>query len=380
MGGGFTLGDSNMYLGDRLSVHGNVVLVTLNYRLSIFGFLSTGDSVSPGNYGLWDQQLAIKWVHDNIAAFGGDVGKVTIFGQSAGAGSVVYQGLHTGNKGLFQRIIAESGSVTPWWASTDKNLQYAKTVGSNANCKMDTSMTLLSCLRNVSADKLISLIAYSSGEDQLPAYPFLPTVDNDFIKFDPKRVFDLDNQLSRDAVKFFAEFDFLIGVNAGEGVSGLYEMFGVNDMMSFMPNRTDFKNRLIPMLVQVGYGEHVPSVLSKMIATENTNWTDPDNSLNVRAEYMRMHGDFSFNAGMYKTLDTHSTVTPTQKTYMYYFDIEPETRLWHGVPWYHKAMHGEELVFVFGYDISYKNQTLSPKEWEMNLSTDIMPLWANKNR
>lgn len=66
----------------------DVVLVTPNYRLGVLGFLSTGDAVSPGNYGLKDMVLALKWVQKNIANFGGDPSQVTIFGQSAGAVSV----------------------------------------------------------------------------------------------------------------------------------------------------------------------------------------------------------------------------------------------------------------------------------------------------
>ena len=70
--------------------------------MSLWGFLSTEDEYAPGNYGLFDQYLAIKWVHDNINAFGGDPSRVTIFGQRAGGASVLYQNIYEGNKGLFQ--------------------------------------------------------------------------------------------------------------------------------------------------------------------------------------------------------------------------------------------------------------------------------------
>ena len=93
-GGGFLWGYAAGFEGRYLSLSGDVILVTINYRLNIYGFLSTGDGVTPGNYGLWDQQLAIKWVHDNIGSFGGDPNRVTVFGQSAGGASVTFQAIY----------------------------------------------------------------------------------------------------------------------------------------------------------------------------------------------------------------------------------------------------------------------------------------------
>ena len=88
-GGAFVGGNSSYakagagYLLDK-----DIVLVTMNYRLGIFGFFSTGDSAAPGNFGLKDQVLALKWIQENIKIFGGDPNKVTIFGESAGGVSV----------------------------------------------------------------------------------------------------------------------------------------------------------------------------------------------------------------------------------------------------------------------------------------------------
>jgi len=103
--------------GESLARHG-VVVVTANYRLTIFGFFShpelTRESPhhSSGNYGLLDQIAALQWVHDNIARFGGDPGNVTVFGQSAGAVDANVLMTSPLAKGLFHRVIAESGTVT----------------------------------------------------------------------------------------------------------------------------------------------------------------------------------------------------------------------------------------------------------------------------
>jgi para-nitrobenzyl esterase len=103
--------------GESLARHG-VILVTANYRLTVFGFFAhpqrTRESPhhASGNYGLMDQIAALQWVHDNIAKFGGDPGNVTVFGQSAGAVDANVLMTSPLTKGLFQRVIAESGTVT----------------------------------------------------------------------------------------------------------------------------------------------------------------------------------------------------------------------------------------------------------------------------
>jgi hypothetical protein len=77
-----------------------VVVVSINYRLGFFGFLSTGDEHARGNFGLWDQTLALRWVKENISAFGGDPNNVTIFGQSAGGASVDFLTLSPHSRGI----------------------------------------------------------------------------------------------------------------------------------------------------------------------------------------------------------------------------------------------------------------------------------------
>ena len=117
-GGGFTSGSgsSPMYKGSRLASRGDVVVVTINYRLGSLGFLNlneiTGGSIpATGNEGLLDQVAALKWVHSNITSFGGDPGNVTIFGESAGGMSVGCQLALPSAKGLFHKAIAQSGAA-----------------------------------------------------------------------------------------------------------------------------------------------------------------------------------------------------------------------------------------------------------------------------
>ncbi|XP_053385646.1 bile salt-activated lipase-like [Mercenaria mercenaria] len=144
-GGAFFVGYADLYEGDVISALGDVIVVTLNYRLGVLGFFSTHDPKAKGNYGLWDQHIAIRWVYENIAAFGGDVTNITIFGESAGSRSVIYQMLYPGNKGLFKRAIAESGTVAAWAVSHghsnyESSIEFAKSVGCNNLANMSACL------------------------------------------------------------------------------------------------------------------------------------------------------------------------------------------------------------------------------------------------
>jgi para-nitrobenzyl esterase len=113
-GGAFTIGGGGNYDPSRLAVEQDRVLVTMNYRLGALGWLAhpafaaEGEGVG-GNWGLMDQQAALRWVHDNIAAFGGDPADVTVFAESSGAWSACYLMASPGSEGLYQRMILQSG-------------------------------------------------------------------------------------------------------------------------------------------------------------------------------------------------------------------------------------------------------------------------------
>lgn len=134
-GGGFVNGSGDIYNARWLAAKGHIVVVTLNYRLGALGFLahpSLGAPADLGNYGLADQQAALRWVRDNIAAFGGDPAKVTIAGESAGGMSVCDHLAAPASAGLFRAAIIQSA---PCQAQADLataqriSLDYAASVG-----------------------------------------------------------------------------------------------------------------------------------------------------------------------------------------------------------------------------------------------------------
>lgn len=112
-GGDFILGSSSWdyYDGSMLSAYGEVVVVSMNYRLGRLGFLNAGTEEAPGNQGLYDQKLALQWVKDNALYFGGNASAVTLFGQDAGAASIAMHMMSPLSSGLFNRAILQSGGA-----------------------------------------------------------------------------------------------------------------------------------------------------------------------------------------------------------------------------------------------------------------------------
>lgn len=154
-GGGFLNGSSDIYNARRLTSLGGIVVVTINYRLGALGFLAhpalAGADGAVGNYGLADQQAALRWVRDNVAAFGGDPGKVTIAGESAGAMSVCDHLVAPESYGLFRAAIMQSG---PCQAQADLRTAERISASYAAQAGCTTPATVGQCLRDLPADRL----------------------------------------------------------------------------------------------------------------------------------------------------------------------------------------------------------------------------------
>ncbi|XP_072044550.1 cholinesterase-like [Amphiura filiformis] len=162
-GGGYNIGAGSFSEGmdlHPLAALGDVIVVSINYRLNVFGFLATGDDVVPGNMGMLDQVEAMKWVQKNIAAFGGNPDRVTIFGESAGGGSVSLHTLSPLSAGLFSRAIMQSGvAIAPWARNIDtaNHAKRAFTLGKLVGCNEETTEQLVDqCLRNAPVDDIIN--------------------------------------------------------------------------------------------------------------------------------------------------------------------------------------------------------------------------------
>jgi para-nitrobenzyl esterase len=166
-GGGYFEGSASGYDPTPLVTGGNVIVVTVNYRVGPFGFLALpgldAESSTTGNYGILDQQASLRWVRRNTAAFGGDPGNVTIFGESAGGNSVCMQMISPAAAGLFQKAISESGGCihTPIGPAT-KAEAYAEgqSFAASAGCTVPASE--VACLRGKSSQELVNAMGLLS--------------------------------------------------------------------------------------------------------------------------------------------------------------------------------------------------------------------------
>ncbi|MFG3282269.1 carboxylesterase/lipase family protein [Streptomyces sp. NPDC048111] len=171
-GGGFTSGAGSSYDAHRLAVQGDVVVVTVNYRLGALGFLGRADLPGSGTFGLADQQAALRYVRANIGAFGGDPRQVTLAGESAGGYAVCAQLASPSAAGLFQRAIVESGPCTGGAARPFAPYAVDRATARAAGTKLTgavgcaTAADVLGCLRRVPVARLLA----AQGADQQPEY------------------------------------------------------------------------------------------------------------------------------------------------------------------------------------------------------------------
>ncbi len=168
-GGAFTGGSGKIYDSRWLVSRADIIVVTINYRLGTLGFLAHPALGAPGdvgNYGLQDQQAALRWVRDNIGNFGGDPSKVTVAGESAGGMSVCDHLVAPGSKGLFRAAIIQSapcGAQAELAKAEQTSIDYAARVG------CPDPKTAADCLRGLPVDKLREPVEfYNIGEDALP--------------------------------------------------------------------------------------------------------------------------------------------------------------------------------------------------------------------
>lgn len=194
-GNGFISGAGSLYGAQQLASSGNVIVVSFNYRLGIFGFLAHpalnhGQARNlSGNFGLEDQQAALQWVKRNAAAFGGDPGNVTIFGESAGGTSVCAQLAAPGSAGLFQKAIVQSAQCTgrkwspgpPTWFPLPRSEREKNGVEIAATIGCSDPGTAAKCLRDKRVEDLAKLSDVGVGSG--------PAFGGGFLPLSPERAF-----------------------------------------------------------------------------------------------------------------------------------------------------------------------------------------------
>lgn len=181
-GGGYIIGGTAAPFENAapLAGIGDVIIVSLNYRLGIFGFADMKE-FAPANLGLHDQRMALQWIQDHVADFGGDPDKVTVMGVSAGSMSIAAQIITPiDDKNLFRSVVMDAGVVTSngFHESSESSYTRLTKIARHLGCPVDSS-AMVDCLRETSVEKLLPLAVNTTGSTEITS--FVATTDGVFI-------------------------------------------------------------------------------------------------------------------------------------------------------------------------------------------------------
>jgi para-nitrobenzyl esterase len=323
--GGSFLGEGGIepsFDGERLSRHG-VVVVTVSYRLGLLGFIAhpelTKESQhhASGNYGLMDQIAALKWVHENIARFGGDPGNVTIFGQSAGAHDIGILMASPLTRGLFHKAIGESGSVVIR-AGLTRSRADLESAGVRLAARLGApGKRQIKYMRGLSAAEIFKA---APGYNDRGADRPEPDIDRYVITKEPAAMFRAGEE---------AAVPLLIGNNARERTA-----------LGLTKEIQDFYGPLAPKALK----------LYASAATDYAPWGE------AKSQFAT---DMQFRCSASTIAQWHSSKAPT---YEYEFTRAPEPR---------GAVHSWELQYVFG------NLKQATEDADRKLSDEVQIYWTN---
>jgi len=253
-GGAFIMGGgASFFFGPNYLLEQNVVLVTFNYRLGPLGFLGTSDKAAGGNQGLLDQIMVLNWVKENIAKFGGDPDKVTMFGEDSGAASVTLMAMSEKAKGLFHGAIALSGNALCDQYLQNEPQEASRELATRLECTTDTGKDIINCLRRKSQQEIITAAQQMFMFWSFPRW-FAPSVDGNVLMDTP------ENLLVNGK---FARVPFIVGQTKDEGAffyrltlnafnNGQYDdNFVDNKLPRILPVLSDFNTKLYPLTRQV---------------------------------------------------------------------------------------------------------------------------------
>ncbi|XP_021375674.1 acetylcholinesterase-like [Mizuhopecten yessoensis] len=375
-GGAYISGSGQIYDGSYLAIFGDAIVVTMNYRLGFMGFMSTQDGSSPGNYGLWDQRMALVWVKINIRMFGGDPQRFTIFGESAGGFSVALQCLYAPNKGVFNQAMAHSGVANSVFATSPFAKQAARVIGAAIGCTAKTSAGLVDCLRTKPAEVIQNAIHTSTTNDNKTHYILLlaPVVDGDFLIDTPSNL--LGNKSSL-AYKFFRSLNVVVGNVQSEGslildenLKALQSFYNYNLTLG-IPSRI-LCDLIIPGIVGDWLGNHsdVISAVCSMYSINGGNTTTMAEQGNKAVE---MYGDFFFFVPAIYTLNVHAQGNTQSKTFQFLLTRNAGWGAGEPYPsWLEGPGHFSEIPYLFGAQIRPGVQ-----QQDLKLSLDMLTYWTN---
>ena len=365
-------GGGILYDGYQFASRHGVVLVSINYRLGALGFLYSGDDASKeytGNFGLHDQRLAMRWAQANVARFGGDPNKVTIFGESAGGMSVACHLLMRESHGLFSQAIIESEPFGLPFRTSKTYPSFSATLARKAKCAGALQKKGWEpCMRALNVSLVLEAQAAAEKDLFAEVGHFLDT----FIPFSPVvgptvglTVQPLQGFVTNRSV---ADVPLMVGVNRHESLLFIYEAF--SSKLSKVEE------------------DAVLGVIFGVSTTVTINKRYPRTAAQKAAHDYRNHSVNITNDCLFRCATRHAALSLTKQrsqgvraspTFLYHFDhvISFGSAFWlPSTPVCVDAVcHGEELPFVFDPNTSSVNRSFTADEAALALS--MQTYWSN---
>uniref|UniRef100_A0A1A9W1F4 Carboxylesterase type B domain-containing protein n=1 Tax=Glossina brevipalpis TaxID=37001 RepID=A0A1A9W1F4_9MUSC len=339
-GESFDWNSGNAYDGSVLASYGEVIVVTVNYRLGILGFMRPSiNENTVANFGLLDQIAALHWIKENIGYFGGDKDSVTLMGHTTGAACVNYLMISPVASGLFHRAILMSGSAMSDWAASNYSLQLTMQIAHGLNCPLnDDNEEMLTCLRQKRHQDILKIpTSLSQFSTSLG-----PIVDGHVIPDQPYKVMG-------QYTEHFSRYDLLFGITESES----YHSLGVATLDEGL--RENERDNLLRFYTQSRFDVRPDLALAATLKKYSDMYTNP-----IKASKLE-HRDVVLDI-----LSDARVVGPLMQTGLFHAELP-------------HSIAGEELPFIFGaplaavgpfHGIHYTSQ-------EKLLAEAVMSYWSN---
>ncbi|CAD6187241.1 unnamed protein product [Caenorhabditis auriculariae] len=344
-GGNFQSGSANEWPGHGLASRGMVV-VTVNYRLGAFGFMSLGDSET-GNYGLQDQRVALEFVRDHIASFGGDPQAVTVIGHDAGAASIGFHMQSPYSRNLFRSAAAMSGAEVSYHSYIGKPaLAFNNTIklGRYLGCSQSVPTHVWDCILTRSTNDIVR--ATTTIPIEYNRYLFMPTVDGKYVPGNP--FWTLLNAPSG-STQIMSPVPLLLGMNAQDGSEVVLEDRYLGEFNDF--NNVDneyMKSYTLEYCFRHNYSMN-REALAEAIIDRYTFWPDRADVWAIRAGFIQLVTDAYYTAPISLSAHLHSSSGSRVFMYVNNYNFSKGSEQFRFIPDWMGVCRECDLFLLFGY-------------------------------
>ena len=392
-GGGLVGGETAMdyYESSTLAAYGDIIVVTIQYRLDLFGFLHLTDSLAKGNQGFLDQNLALKWVFENADRFGGDRTRITICGESSGAASVGYHLIYEKSWPYFRNAIMESGGPNPKQLSlisAEVANNRSKDLLTYLGCK-GTPNEIVQCAQNIDANLILDTsysylrkkIFINEESSYIHGTHFPVVISNETFSESIEEIIEK---------KKFKKCKIITGFNSGDFAIFLYSLTNLGtdpskwEQNAKSMNSSSFLNNIDKLFY---YHPRYPLLKSYNFNNDLMKIYLPNSNTLSKVDYFKslvdITTDFMFSCPTFQMAETFTK--SDMEAYVYLYDHKISSSIY---PEVYGAVHMDELPMLFAETLSDKKQPIiSDNMWssayhnysasQRKFNQDFLNYWLN---